>query len=312
MAWTLADIRQYLKDLDSDDGSSRAQRLYDRIANDANRALHGAGDWSFDRTRLRLLFVAAKSDGTIAITQDGTAVTGTSTSFSTSGTVTDVGKFFRFNGQAHQYRCTAAASSTSATVEAYRGATLASGTTYQLTHDRVALDARFRKLSVPDGDDDTYMVWPTTLDALLSERLHGREVSQPQICAEEWFTTSTAGAAPDPYLWVYPSPLTRTVLDVPAYLWPVELSASTDGISAPKEADSVYREFLHAYLFQIQGKHAEYQTQLASAMARARGDLAAFRANNEGGTRQMWNPEADPPNRLGRRMRPAPGEPVYQ
>lgn len=314
MAWALSDIRTYLKDLDAEDGSARAQRLYDRIANDANRALHGAGDWSFDRSIQRLFYDAAKSDGTVTVSQDGTAVTGASTAFSTSGAVTDVGKFFRFDGQAHQYRCSAVGGATSATLgDTYRGAAL-SGDTYQLTHDRLQLNARFRKLAVPDGDDDTYMVWPVTLDELLYERLHGREISFPMICAEEWWTSSTTGGAPDPFLWVYPSPLNRTVLDVPMYFWPVELSSSTDGISAPAEADSAYREFLHAYLFQIQGHQDKYASQLAIAQDRARKDLAQFRASNEGSQKRMWSSDADAPDNVGRvrRMRPASGEPVHE
>ena len=313
MAWLLSDIRTWCRDNDVDDSSSRATRNYDRMANDANRALHNAGDWRFDRTRERLLFDAAKTSGTIAVTIDGTAVTGTSTAFSSSGTVSDVGKFFRFSGQAYQYRCSAVASATAVTLgEAYRGTTLAAGGfSYALTHDRIALSARVRKLALPAGDDDLFELEPVTLDELLFERLHSREVGIPRICAEEDFTTDTVGLAPDLYLWIYPSPTSRTILDIPVYRWPVEMSGVGDSISAPVAAESAYREYLRAFLLWGQGKTQEYSNQLAVAAQRAHSDLAQFRASSHGGCREMWTPQSDFGG-FTRRMRPAAGEPVHE
>lgn len=311
MAWLLSDIRTYLRDNDSEDGGSRAQRNFDRIANDANLALHGAGNWEFDRHKLRMVYPARKTAGTVSVSVDGTAVTGVSTAFASA----DAGSFFRFSGQDLQYRVSAYVSATALTLgDTYRGRADVSAGTYALTVDRVALDVLFRAFELPFQDYNSLELEPKPLDEILWSRMYEKEVSVPRVCAVEWFTTSTVGVAPAPYLWVYPPPSSKTVLDFYAYLNPVEMSAVGDSISAPQAAEASYRAFLDAFLMKGQGKIQEYTAQLEVAIAMARRDLAQFRARRSAGQKRMWTPEADPVSGGPRkaRIRPAAGEPVYE
>lgn len=316
MAWLFSDIKTWLADQNADDNSARAIRNYLRMANDANRAMHEAGDWSFDRTKIRLLFDAAKNGGTVAITIDAGAVVGVGTAFSTAGLVSDIGKYFRFNAQPFSYRCTAVADGTHATVETYRGATLAAGGfSYWLTHDRVALDTRFRKFSEPQGDDTTFNLKPVDLDMLLEERMHVREVTTPRICAWEYDQANASnGAAPSKYMWVYPSPLLRQIIEVPVYHWPYDMAVNGDSISAPPEAESVHREFLRWQLLLDKGKSQEAENQLKLARAFAKKALSGFRFREDMGARQQWSVEADTESAPRRRRvsTMAPGEPVSQ
>jgi hypothetical protein len=307
MGWTLADIRQFLQDRDRANTSARGLRIYDKIANDANHLLHMAGDWSFDKTLCRFVFEAAKNAGTVSINADAGAITGVGTAIVAG----DVGKFFRFNGEPQQYRCLTRVTDLSATCETYRGASNLSGVAYYLTHDRVALGARFRAFDKAD-DGTVGRLLLVDLDDIMDQRLHGRSVAGPDLCAVEdaQDNTATTGALPTRYLWVYPSPMSKTVLDLPAYLFPPELTATTDGIAAPREAEMVHRAFCLALLYQEQEKHAEYQAQLTIAQEMATRDLARFRAKKALGQREMWDPEADESIRR-KRLLPASGEPAH-
>lgn len=289
-------------------GSARATRIYDKIANDANRAMHEAGEWEFDRTTARLVFAAVKTAGTIAIAVDGTALTGSGTSFASA----DAGKHMRYSGEDLQYLVSAYGSGTSLTMEAYRGSAALTAATYQLTQERVALPTRFR----------TY--WPArvalrqticaqaTLREIEELRMYQRELSIPRLTAVEHYTASAAGGAPAPYLWVYPAPSDKAVLDLSIFQWPVEMSTATDGISAPQAAEKVHREYLRAYLLLEQGKPQEADNQMRVATAMARSTLGAHRSREDAGVREYWTPEGDADSR-GRRGRswPAPGEPVH-
>lgn len=307
MSWTLADIRQFLQDRDRANTSARGLRTYDKIANDANHLLHMAGDWSFAKTLCRFVFEAAKNAGTVSINADAAAVTGLGTAFAAG----DVGKFFRFNGEAQQYRCLTRTGDTAATCEAYRGASNLSAATYYLTHDRVALGARFRTFDKAD-DGSVGRLSLVDVDDIQDQRLHGKSVGSPDMCAVEdaQDNTATTGALPTRYLWVYPSPLSKTILDLPAYLFPPELSATTDCIAAPREAEAVHRAFCLALLYQEQEKIAEYTTQLAVAQEMAARDLARFRPKKALPQREMWDPDTDEGVRT-KRLLPAAGEPAH-
>lgn len=299
MSWTLTDIRQHLRDLDAEDGSSRAQRVYDRIANDANRALHEAGNWSFDRVKGRLHF-PAQATGTCDLSVNGTALTNGS-----GFTSADAGKHVRLRGEALQYLISAYGSASALTLaEAYRGDSAVSGGAFSLTQDRLALPTRFRSMG------DIYLNdWPeplqfVTLDELLWERMNARECSVPRCYAIEFYATSTqldAGTSKAPYLWVYPPPSSKRTLDFYYFEWPVEMSNSSDGISAPQPAEKVHREFLRAYLLLEQGKVAEYETQRNAALGFARSSLAQYRVSADAGARESWTPAADGGRRMGRR-----------
>lgn len=305
MAWLLADIRQYLKDNDVDDGSTKAVRQYDRIANDACRAMHEAGDWSFDRKKQRLAFAAAKTAGTVSATIAGTAFTGSGTAFAAG----DVDKLFRLRGEDLQYRVSAYVGAEELTCEAYRGATAASGVAYQLTQDRAALDTLFRKLSYPILGNFNVALDLADQDELLADRLMGREVSHPRKCAVEMYTVAVDGTAPAPYLWVYPAFEDAGVIDFYAFLWPLEMTAVGHGISAPAQAESVHREFCKAYLLQMQGRQQEFDNQMAHAVRAAHIALGQFRFRAHQGQKEYWTPESDGPGRVRRRrMVMAPGE----
>jgi hypothetical protein len=307
MAWTLADIRQFLQDRDRANSSARGLRTFDKIANDANHILHMAGDWSFDRTLVRFVFGAAKSAGTVSINADSGTIAGSGTAWA----ATDVGRYFRFAGEAQQYRMLTRTGDTTGTCETYRGASNLTASTYYLTEDRVAVGARFRSFDVAD-DGTVGPLMLVDLADIMDQRLHGRCVSDPDICAIEdaQDNTGTTGAAPTRYLWVYPSPMSKVVLDLPAYLFPPEMTATTDSIAAPLEAQPVHRAICLALLYEEQGKHAEYQSQLAISLEMAARDLARFRPRKNLPQREMWSP-ADDDSIRRKRLLPAAGEPLH-
>ena len=307
MGWTLADARTYLQDLNFDDTSTPGTRQYDKIINDANRALHGAGDWEFDRVRLRYAFSAQYTTGTVAITSDGSTVTGTNTVFTSAMDE----RYIRYGGENFTYRITAYASGTSLTVETYRGASDLTASTYAITENRKALDTKFRKFWIPTRNLSPVDLKTISIDEMNALHYDGKEVGDPRFCAVEWFTTSTAGGAPAPFLWVYPAPANKRVVEFFAYLWPVELSTSTDGISAPAEAEGAHREFMQAYLKLYQGKTKEARELRQSAHAMALHDLAQYRANTDIGRREEWSPYGDVASHSRDYGRMGPSEPVY-
>jgi hypothetical protein len=84
----------------------------------------------------------------------------------------------------------------------------------------------------------------------------------------------------------------------------------TDSIAAPLEAQPVHRAFCLALLYEEQGKHAEYQAQIAMAQEMALRDLARFRPRKNLPQRQMWSPDDDESIRR-KRLLPAAGEPLH-
>jgi hypothetical protein len=289
VAWTLADILQYIQDNDHANTSTRGARQHKKIANDANLALHSAGDWDFDRTMHRVVLAAEKAGGTLSLAVDAAAITGVGTDFQAA----DVGSYFRFAGEAQQYRLLTRTTALACTCETYRGAANLSGAAYSLTQDRVALPARFRAFEVADDG----LIGPLDvcdLAELQYDRLHRRETGIPNRCAYEETSdpTAVAGAAPTPYLWVYPSPTSKTVLDLPVYLWPAEMTDNAHGIGAPARAERSYREFVLAYLYREQGDYQKFQAQVQVAVSMARADLGQ-RARRVWGQKRMWNPDED-------------------
>ena len=296
MALTYTDILQYLRDNDRNAQGARHDRAYLRIANDACRALHGAGEWSFDRSRHRLTFAAYKTAGTVSVAAGGTAVTGVGTAFATPG---DVGKYLRFNGEPQQYLVSAAPSALALTIETYQGETALAGVSYQLTQDRLALPTRVRRIFAPFLSSVQGRLELTELEWLQYERLHGRETGTPRCYAVETAQTVAGGGGlvGSGYLWIYPAPQVQEILEFTCFLWPTEITSGTDGISAPLQAESAYREFLLAYLFRDQEDTEKWERQFAAALACARRDLAQFRPAPIAGQRAMWTPDGDSADR---------------
>lgn len=291
MALTLSTIRQFIQDHTNENTSTRGQRIQNRIANQALHALHAGGDWDFDQALVRLVFEAAEDDGTVSVAAGGTALTGVGTAFAAG----DVGKYFRFEGEGLQYRMTARSADTTCTIETYRETTALSGASYQLTHDRVALPARFRKAMRADHTDDVGGLQEVSLQALLHMRMHERGVSTPLYCAFDGGSDpdNTDGVHGSKYLWVYPSPTSQFVLQIPAFLKPVEMSADANGISAPYEAEAAYLEFVLAFSYREQGDFEKYGAALAIAQAAVARDLAAFRSRGRFQQRAMWDCAVD-------------------
>lgn len=291
MAWTLADIRIFCRDLDHEDGSTRAQRVYDRIANDANRDLHEAGNFIFDRVRGRLVYPALLS-GTCSVSVDGTAVTAGS-----GFTTADVGKHLRFRGEPTQYLVSAYVGATALTLgEAYRGASAVSAGAFQLTQDRMALPTRFRSMDRVALDVVERRLKFVELDTLAHHRMHRRDVSIPYLWSVEMYATGTqldAGTSKAPYLWLYPSPSDKRIVEFYYFEWPVEMSDAAHGIGAPQPAEKVHREFIKAHLLLEQGKVQEHQTQMSLAKRMAMDTLSAYRVTSNLDVKREWTPEAD-------------------
>jgi hypothetical protein len=288
MAFTYADILQYIKDNDRADSSARATRNYGRLINDANLALHSAGDWDFDRAPVRVTAAARKNAGTVSVAAAGTAVTGVGTDFQTA----DIGKYIRFNAEAHQYRVTARTDATHCAVEGYQGASALAAVAYELTNERVALPVRVRKLEELD-DGLNHLLADVELQEILYERLHGKSVGTADRWAPEFYQdpAGAAGVRPVLYVWLYPIPLDQTVLQGLAYLWPIEMTDNAHLPGLPDQADGVLREYLLAYLYRDQGKMQEYMAQKSFAAQAAAHELAQFRVRTRHDQRQMWSPE---------------------
>lgn len=305
--WTLANIRTYLGDRNAKDASTRALRMYDRIANRAMLALHSAGDWDFDLQVRRLVIEALYDTGTVSITQDATALTGSGTAW----TAAMVGRFFRFGGQYPTYEMTAYSGGTSVSVDTYRGATL-SGEDYQLTHDRIALPARFRKFSPVLTDNVFEVSSRIDLPRLLYLRIHERLVDVPRYHAWEWKKdpSDATGDARAPYVWVYPSAEERQIYDLPMYLHPDPMSVVTDTPSIPEDLDGLYESFLTAFLEEWKHPKGNWAMMLAQAQEESRKILGHDTTNDDEGQVEYWVPESDWEKPVKRPIMGS-GEPVY-
>jgi len=311
MSWTLADIRQFLRDNDQSSASARSQRQYDRIANDAALELRRIGNWDFDRLLSRITYEPYEQAGTVSATVGSTTVTGSGTAFVAG----HAGWYVRLNGERQQYLVTAVdAGLQTLTLEtAYAGTANLAAVTFVLSQDRAALpDKASRRLQAYDAPLECSQglnVGPVTLDTLHWWRVNGMEYSTPpRCCSVEFYTASTGGAAPAPYLWIYPSPSERVSLDFWAYYWPLEMTDAAHGISAPPQADPVHRALCLAFLYQAQGEMQKHVAQLQLARGMAGEALGAFRVRRASRQRELWTVEGP---RQRARCIAAPGEPVY-
>jgi hypothetical protein len=291
MPLTLTTIRQYIQDRSNENTSTKGQRVQNRIANQALQALHAAGDWDFDRGLVHLVFEAAKSDGHVSVGAGLGAITGVGTALVAG----DVGKFFRFDGEGLQYRCLTRTTALAATCEPYHGATSLSLVDYKLTHDRVALPGRFRKAFSEDHPDDVGGLLEISPSEMAWRRMHERSVSTPMFCAFDGGSDpdDTTGAAPTKYLWVYPSPSSQFVLQIPSLLKPVEMTSDTHGISAPYEAEDSYLALVLAFTMLEQGRQADYSAQITIALASVARDMAHFRARSSHAQKSMMDLDSD-------------------
>lgn len=308
MAITFAQARTFLRYRDNEDGSTRADEIFKKIANQANIALRSAGKWDFDKRFERLTFAGEYSTGTVSVSAGGTTVTGSGTTFTTAM----VGRYIRFNGEDLQYKIATFVGVTEITIEAYQGESNLSAVTYQITDERQALPARFRDFASPLIDDVTPPLRFMRMEQLQHNRLLYQQVDYPRWYSVEWQEDSSI---PQPYMWLYPAPQSKRVILLPYYAWPPELTADGDYFRIPVEAEPALFEFLLAFLYREQGRQ-DWTTQLQVAEATANTGLSNFRAVNEAFRRQEWHPDMDPTDSGGSGKdwdnRLAPGEPAYE
>lgn len=289
MAFTLANAKQYLKDLDAQSGSAQSDRQYLRICNDANSALHALGDWDFDRRNATLAYATAKTAGTVSIAAGLTAVTGAGTAFAAA----DVDKFIRFNGENYAYRISAYISATAITLaEAYQGETDLAAVTYELCDERKALPARFRQVCGPVQTSLGRVLEPISMERLNVLRSFNHQVAEPSMYAVEYVETAGVSAA---YLWLYPAPREKRLIVLSHYVTGLELTADGDAFSVPDLAPvhMVLRAYLQGFLLEAQGKAGEAVAQISKADELGKRVLTKLRTSNQPMQRAEWTPEAD-------------------
>jgi hypothetical protein len=289
MAFTLTQARAYLQDYDRLNGSSRAQRVYDKAVNDGLRELYATGEFDFSTRVTRLSFAAPYSTGTVSVNASGTAVTGSGTTFTSAM----VGRYIRFQGESEQYLITAFGGVTSLTIETYFGSSNLSGVTYTITDERKVLPTRCRTIRRMTGNQSAGtraeiedLQWVPFYELNESRRLY-QTAETPRIYSTKW-EEPTSGNVPAGYVYVYPSPNVAYLSTVYYSIWPVLVSSASDELPIPYEAEGVIREFLLAFLYREMGK--EWMTQLQKAKAEATLCLGNTRTASVPKCRQEWSP----------------------
>lgn len=267
----MTNVKQFLRDRNGEDASSRFDRIAEDIANDAHRALHGAGKFDFDKRFSKVVLAGNYNTGTVSISAGGTTLTGVGTTFPTSS----ANRFVRLNGENELYRVTAYGSGTSLTIDTYQGDTALSGVTYELIMPRVAAPSRFRCMQEPGSDNLTY---PSLKARLVQEikQLHrlDHELGTPRVFG---FEDVEASSVPAKWMWVYPAPSSEEVFDLPHYVWPDDMTSGSDVVEIPFEAEDVYKLFLEAYLARYQ-KDPNWPALLSLARQEAVAALGTTRA----------------------------------
>jgi hypothetical protein len=287
MAFTLADVRTWLQDNDRSSASSRSQRIYDKIANDARMRIAQAGLWDFDRRVERLTYAAPYSTGTATVSlSTPTAVTGAG---GAAWTTAMIGLYVRFNGEDLLYRITARPGATTLTIETYRGPADLSAVTYEIVDVRQALPSRFRQLVNPliNLESNLYLE-PVALDTLKMFHMDTTSTGRPLVYAIE---TAEVSGVPTPYLWIQPAPSDKRALELPMYVWPAEATAGTDGFYLPAEAEMCFREVCLALLKREQGDN-DWQAQVGLAVDAIRHQLGC-RQVGRSVARAEWDPDRD-------------------
>lgn len=280
---TLTAALTYLQDYNREATSARDVRICTKIANDANEEFHRMGLFDFDRRWGRLAFAAQKTAGTVSINAGASAVTGVGTAFASA----DVGGFIRFAGEEETYPVATYVSPTSITITGtYLMAANLSAGTYSLTNPRVALPARFRQFQKPQSDVVDTPMSPCLLSQIMYWRKFIQETGNPRDYAVEWSST------PAPFIWVYPDPLIKTVVDIFYYVHPTPVSAGTDLFGIPEECDGALRQLMRAHLYAEQGK-PEAAVELERARQQCFEVAGAFRSISESPQREMWTPSSD-------------------
>lgn len=294
-----------MRDRNGEDASTRFDRIAEDIANDAHRALHGAGKFDFDKRFSKVVLAGNYNTGTVSITAGDTTLTGSGTTFPASS----ANRYVRLNGESELYRVTEYTSGTELEIEAYQGDTSLSGVTYELIMPRVAAPSRFRCMQEPGSSNLTY---PNLKHHLVQEikQMHrlDHQLATPEIFG---FEDVEASSVPAKWMWVYPAPSSEVVFDLPHYVWPDDMTAGTDIVEIPFEAEDVYKLFLEAYLARYQ-KDPNWQSLMALARQEAAAALGTTRAvTRPRQSKAYYYGDDEDEYTVRREENLAAGEPVY-
>lgn len=264
MAWQLQDAVQFCQDNDADSVSVRDIRVYKRLANDKRAHMSTLLKAPFERRLGRLVFDAIKTTGTVSVAVGSPSVTGVGTAFATPD---DVGKLFRGDGEPETYEISAAPSATALTLaENYEGQAALVADTFEVIDVKQALPTRFRIFE----EDVLYTMdaWPlkrcepNEIDQMLAwERANG----QPYV-----HCVRSSGTNPSGYLWIYPAPSQKTIIQFNYYQWAAEAVNDTDEFGLPQTPAAIqaHRQLILAGLLQFQKKPFMEDLRLGEEMAR--------------------------------------------
>ena len=309
--FTLADAKQFLRDWDRQNGSSRGDRQYTRICNDANRELWSTGEWDFAQRNIRMVFNAVSGGGNTAVSVNpgGTTVTGTLTAFSGF----DKGSFIRFNGEREQYRILSVVDPVTLEIEGtYLGTLPLAAVPFLITDELRAIplideaagikptfrSVKHALVNAPGTIyGPLYRLQHLPVDELRLARMWSQLVDVPRFYSVEQIAriVSTGPVISElaPHLWVYPPPLARRIVTLFYNVWPGEVSLDTDKFELPANVEGVLREFLLTGLFREQGRMEEYTIQAAKAKSEAVQTIGATRYDNAPKLRVGWTPDVD-------------------
>lgn len=319
-ALTLADVKSLLRDRNLYDTSARSERDYVRIANAAAGMLRRKRRWAFDKRMCKLIFQAERHDGTVSINAGAFAVTGVGTSFVSA----DVSSFIRFNGEVDFYSILSRASPTSLNIGSdleqtrltgafpYQGAGNLSGVAYSLFCPRALLPTNFRCLERPTIQDGSWRLDPCDLADMRQVYKRDAGLGTPENYAIE-FRGGTSTPPPVAWLWVYPGPSEKHVLDLWYYGWPDAVAADGDYFGLPDTplAGEVLLQYALAFLEQQKGEVQGFQVQVAIADKFAAEALGDFVPVRDVGQRRLWRSgSAGADDESSRPL--AAGEPVYE
>ena len=305
MSLTLANVKQFLRDRNGEDASTRFDRIAEDIANDAHKALHGAGKFEFDKRFGKVVLAGNYNTGTVSISAGGTALTGSGTTFTSAF----ANRYIRLNGENELYLVSAYVSPTALTLETYQGDTALSGVSYEIIMPRVAAPSRFRCMQEPGSDNLTYpnLKYKSAHEIKQLHRLQ-HTLGQPEYFG---FENVESSSVPAKWMWVWPAPDDEEVFELPYYVWPDDMTTSNDVVEIPFEAEDTYKLFLEAYLARYQ-KDPNWVNHLAYAKEQAAETLGNTRSASRPRQTEAWYYGCDDDRMIQRDVVLAPGEPAYE
>lgn len=304
MSVTLTNVKQYIMDRAANDGSTRFDRVMVKIANDAVSSLFSAGKFDFAKRWTKQALAAPYTTGTVSINVDATALTGSGTTFTSAM----AGRYIRLNGESALYRLVTFGSTTSFTIETYKGDANLSAVTYEIVDIRFAAPTNFLSFGWPQSDEiATPFLSPMPLEKIKYLHMHEQMEFQPRFYAIEQMETSSV---PGPHIWVYPAPSSKQILELPYYVFPSEKTAGGDIFEIPFEAQDALWAFVDAHLAKFQ-KDDRWVALMALAKQTAQDRLGSTRNVNDAGVSQEYWPDGGVEIFEGE-WGLAPGEPVYQ